>query len=165
MRLVQGAQILAVAFLLASCGGGNEPAPAPDPAEAYLSALSVECQNVRFERDAVPLPQDLTGTAVADYLDVNLEVERDYRRRIAALRPPPALADEHAALLRVGRELREIGANAARAARALGAGAPDPVLAELEPKVNRRIERGNALLEGMGLPQCTQSTLDLGFDG
>lgn len=145
--------------------GRRRSPPPPDRAELYRSALSVECQNVRFERDAVPLPTDLTGDAVAEYLDVNLQVERDYRRRISGLRPPPALADEHAALLEVGGELRDIAENAARAARALGSGAPDEILGDLEPKVNRRIERGNALFEALGLPQCTQATLDLGFGG
>ncbi|MBA3327586.1 MAG: hypothetical protein H0T43_04715, partial [Solirubrobacterales bacterium] len=105
MRPARGAQILAMALLLGACGGSEDRAePMLDPAEAFRSALSAECQNVRFDRDAVAAPTGPTARALAVYLEANLEVERAYRRRIAALRPPPALADEHAALLEVGRE-------------------------------------------------------------
>lgn len=109
MKYLLVAGLLFVAGLLAAaCGSDDGGGGGADPAlDAYATAFLTERAKANGELAYLPpltLDQDATITdAERDSIKVNyaatIQLSRDFRDRVAAITPPPPVADAHAAYL------------------------------------------------------------------
>ena len=132
---------------MSGCGPGSRPDARVPSADEYRAVLTRTCVTSRqLLAEAAPSP----GTP-AVFLRRAAEAGASLQRQFEGIRPPARFVAAHRELLRLGRrQLRLIG----RALARLQAGAGVDVLADLQARNRRLLQRSDEIAGELGMPEC-----------